>query len=74
MATSTKKNGLLLPPYVGNISNLTSITCASKFIVKCEILGLKRTFKKHVLSIFFPKLVNMPPIMKKFVGNLNMYL
>jgi hypothetical protein len=69
-----KTNGLLLPPCVGNISNLTIITSASKFIVKCEILGLKRTFKKLVLSIFFPKLANMPPMMRKFVGTLNMYL
>jgi hypothetical protein len=69
-----KKNGLLLAPCVGNISNLTSITSASKFIVKCNILGLKKNFQRLRLECFFPKLANMPPMMRKFVRTLNMYI
>jgi hypothetical protein len=32
-----------------------------------------RTFKEHDLGMIFPKLVNMPLVMKKFVRALNMF-
>jgi hypothetical protein len=70
-----KKKWLPPTPCVGNISNLNSITSASKFIMKCEILGFKRNFQKTCFEyVFFPKLANMPPMMRKFIETLNMYL
>ncbi len=52
---STKKKGFLLTSCVGNISNLNSITSVSKFIMKCEILGLKRNFQKTCFEYVFSK-------------------
>jgi hypothetical protein len=40
-------------------SNLNTMAIALKFVVKCEVLGLVKTFKVFVLAMFFPKHVNM---------------
>jgi hypothetical protein len=44
-----------------------------KFVVKCEVLGLKVNFKEHILGMISPKLTNLPLVMKKFVRALNMF-
>jgi hypothetical protein len=53
---NVSKNKRLPPtPCVENISNLNSITNASKFIMKCEILGLKRNFQRTCFEYVFSK-------------------
>jgi hypothetical protein len=53
--------------------HLNIMTNIFKSIVKCEALGLKESYYEHVLGMFFPKLVNMPSMMRKFVNILNMF-
>jgi hypothetical protein len=48
-------------------SNLNTLTDALKSIIKCETLGLEKTFREPVLIIFFPKHANMPQLMTKFI-------
>ncbi len=45
----------------------------SILLLKYETLIWRRIFKKHALDMFFPKLANMPQVMKKFGGVLNMF-
>ncbi len=49
-------------------SNLNTLTNVLKFIVKCESLGLEKKLSRNLFwSCFFPKCVNMPQLMIKFV-------
>jgi hypothetical protein len=48
-------------------SNLNAMTCALKFVVNYESLGLKRAFKVLVLDMHFQKHVNMALQRKKIV-------
>jgi hypothetical protein len=55
-------------------SNLNTMVSVFEFVVKCEVLGLEQNFQGTCFEHVFPKLVNMPLTMKKFVGVLNMCL
>jgi len=46
----------------------------SSLLRNVKILVWSRNFKGHFLGMISPKLTNMPPIMKKFVGTSNMFL
>jgi hypothetical protein len=46
----------------------------SSLLGNVKILVWRRTFKGHVWGMISPKLTNMPPMMKKFVGTWNMFL
>lgn len=50
------------------------MTHVFKLVVKCEILNLKENFQGRCFEHFFPKLLNMPPLMKKFVRAWDMFL
>ncbi len=54
-------------------SNLNTMTSVFKCVVKCEVYVWRKTFKQHPLGMFSPKLANMPLMMKKFVGHLNIF-
>jgi len=49
------------------------MTTTLKSIIKCEALGLEEGFHRTCLGHDFPKLANMPLVMKKFGTTLNMF-
>jgi hypothetical protein len=60
--------------YVKNESlNLNTMTNVFKSIGKRQNSSLEENFQGHVLGMITPKLINMPPVMKKFVGISNMF-
>jgi hypothetical protein len=48
-------------------SNLNTLNNVLKSVVKCETLGLEKSFQGTYFGHFFPKHANMPQLMTKFV-------